>query len=260
MKWFKHYSDMHDGQSINNLMDELGHTGLCFFLLQEMCAEKLEVGADSDDESQAKFKFHPRIVRQKLRISSVKLERLLSVCSANGLLSYIFTENSLQISMPILLDLLDDGSKKARQRRDKDATMSRLDKDKELDKELDKDKELNTTTAVVKKTTTEKPVRARKEIVHFLSENALVEALPDPVKARWVQLYPDQQFILRETLKAFNYYENNPRKKPNTVQGWVRALSSWYDKSWPRHVKQIESTKVSGYSDRELSEILKGNL
>jgi len=130
MKWFKHYSDMHDGRSINNLMDELGHTGLCFFLLQEMCAEKFDGG---DDEGATTFQFHPRIVRQKLRISSVKLKRLLDYCSTNGLLSFQFSENSLQISMPILLDLQARDEKNARKRRANTAQKPRL--DIEIDKE-----------------------------------------------------------------------------------------------------------------------------
>jgi len=132
VKWFKHFTDMHEGRSINDLLDQLGHTGLCFFLLQEMCARKLEKPEDGElTEADCLFHFHPRIVRQKLRISPANLRHLLDVCAANGLLSYNLTENSVEISMPILLNLLDRDSKKARHTRASDAEKQRLDKDKE---------------------------------------------------------------------------------------------------------------------------------
>lgn len=140
MRWFKHYSDMHDGRSINDLLDKMGHTGLCFFLLQELCAEKLDVSSENLDESSTIFKFHQRIVRQKLRISLAKLERLLSVCQGNGLLSFHFYESFVEIKMPILLDLLDRDAKNARLRRAKNAQKPRLDKELELDLEEEKNK------------------------------------------------------------------------------------------------------------------------
>jgi len=133
MRWFKHYSDMHEGQSINNLMDEMHHTGLCFFLLQELCAQKLE--QENIEKNEAVFTFHTRIVRQKLRISQVKLKSLLGHCRVNGLLSFEFRGNTLTIFMPILLELLDRDAKNARKTRAKHAQNTRLDIDKDKDKE-----------------------------------------------------------------------------------------------------------------------------
>lgn len=131
---------MHQGRSINNLMDALGHTGLCFFLLQEMCAEKLEKKGDQLlTDADCLFDFHLRFVRQTLRISPANLRRLLDVCAANGLLSFEFSGNSLRIKMPILLNLLDRDTKKARQRRASDAQKCRLDKEEERDKEREEE-------------------------------------------------------------------------------------------------------------------------
>jgi hypothetical protein len=142
MRWFKHYSDMHDGETIAELFEHLGHKGLAFFLLQELCCEKLEKNKDQIlQESDCVFRFPVRIVRQKLRLSGANLTELLRICATKGQLSYIFDENIVEIKMPILLYLLDSDSKKARQKRAEAATQSRLDKDKEEDKELDKDKE-----------------------------------------------------------------------------------------------------------------------
>ena len=143
MKWFKHFSDMHEGETINELFDQMGHKGLSFFLLQELCCEKLEKNKDqSITEADCLFRFPVRNVRQKLRLSAGNLSELLRICATKGQLSYNFDGNILEIKMPILLYLLDSDSKKARHERAKAATQSRLDIDKEREEELDKDKEL----------------------------------------------------------------------------------------------------------------------
>jgi len=141
-------------------MDELGHTGLCFFLLQEMCTEKLDGSGANLEESAATFQFHDRIVRQNLRISPVNLRRLLGACAANGLLSFQFTGNTLEIKMPILLNLLDRDQKKARSERGRSAEKARL--DKERDKERDKDKEREEGCAEIRATAPKVPKRKPK--------------------------------------------------------------------------------------------------
>lgn len=156
MKWFKHYSDMHRGRSINDLLDQLGHTGLCFFLLQEMCAEKLEKDDQGLTEADCSWTFHTRIVRQNLRISPVNLVRLLDACAANGLLSFEFSGSSLTISMPILLNLLERNTKRARKTRTTSAQKSPLDKDIDKEEDRDKDKELKKA-----KTRTPNPLNAK---------------------------------------------------------------------------------------------------
>lgn len=139
MRWFKHYSDNYRGRSIQDLLDQLGHTGLCYFLLVEMCAEKLEKDEQGLTEADCLFSFHTRIIRQNLRISPTNLRRLLDVCAANGLLSFELSGNSLQIKMPILLNLLERNTKKAQQTRIESARNTHLDKDK--DKDVDKEEE-----------------------------------------------------------------------------------------------------------------------
>lgn len=147
MRWFKHFTDNHRGRSVQDLLDNLGHTGLCYFLLMEICAEKLEKTPDRTlEDADCSFRFHQRVVRQNLRISPAKLERLLGVCQANGLLSFQFIGNELEIKMPMLLELLDYDSKKSRQRRASVAPGSRLDTytDKDTDTEPHTDTESET--------------------------------------------------------------------------------------------------------------------
>lgn len=132
MKWFKHFTDNHRGRSMQFLFDEMGHTGLSsWYVLMEICAEKLDRKADKNlEEVDCLLEFHARVVRQSLRISPATLQRLLDICQQLGLLKYEFSTNSLKISMPILLDLLDYDAKKSRQRRAKVTTENRLDKNR----------------------------------------------------------------------------------------------------------------------------------
>lgn len=147
MKWFKHFTDNHRGQSIQNLLDVMGHTGLCYYILMEMCAEKLEKTREEPvSETDCLFRFHRRIVQQSLRVSPVNLKRLLDVCATNGLLSFKFSGNALEISMPILLNLLERNTKKARKTRTESAQKVHLDIDIEKEKEIDVDVESSKST------------------------------------------------------------------------------------------------------------------
>lgn len=67
----------------------------------------------------------------------------------------------------------------------------------------------------------------------------------DNIKKRWLELYPDQEFIKREMLKAKNWCEINPIKKPRTEKGWSRFLSSWLEKGWVNHIKTKASNKIN---------------
>ena len=139
MKWFKHHTDNHRGRSIQDLMDQMGHVGLSYYIILEMCAEKLQKSKDEVvTESDCLFHFSQRIVRHSCRISQTNLRRLLDICQTNGLLSWKEAANEIEISMPILLDLLEKNLKKRTIRGLKDSLKH------PLDKEIDKDKEIDT--------------------------------------------------------------------------------------------------------------------
>ncbi len=138
MRWFKHFTDNHRGRSVQFLMDEMGHSGLCYFILMEMCAEKLErpnnlegdqqmVGSLTADDCE--FIFHRRVVESALRLRRAAVERLLSSCQTSNLFTYNIEGEFIKIKMPILLDLLDYDSKRSRSRRAQVQTKSRIDTD-----------------------------------------------------------------------------------------------------------------------------------
>lgn len=87
--------------------------------------------------------------------------------------------------------------------------------------------------------------RPQNELFLPENENALISAINVDQLDRWGSLYPDKSFLNREAIKAFNYYQNNPAKMPRTLAGWKRALSSWFERGWPRHVRTIESVEGS---------------
>ena len=74
----------------------------------------------------------------------------------------------------------------------------------------------------------------------------LIDAVPPDQLALWDALYTDREFLERETIKAFQYYKNNPKKTPKTIRGWRAALSSWFERGWVRHVTKIKSVSKNG--------------
>jgi len=133
MIWFKHYTDNHRGRSMQFLFDEMGHTGIaCWYILMEMCAEKLEKSLSKED---CVFEFHERILRDNLRLSRTNVRRMLDLCATFAMLSYETDGTFVKIKMPKLAELLHPDLKRARQRPGRIQAASRLDLELELNKE-----------------------------------------------------------------------------------------------------------------------------
>lgn len=102
----------------------------------------------------------------------------------------------------------------------------------------------------------------RNDLVIFENDEQLVSQIPEKTKKAWMVLYNEQgEFLRRETLKAFVYYSSNPKKQPKKMTGWIRALSSWYERAWPHFVKTIPTsvaTQRIGITEEEMSAILDG--
>lgn len=136
MIWFKHFTDNHRGRSMQFLFDEMGHTGIaCWYILMEMCAEKLEKSLSKED---CVFEFHERILRDNLRLSRTNVRRMLDLCATFAMLSYDTDGTFVKIKMPKLAELLHRDLKTARHRHGKSAAAPRLELDKELEEEEEK--------------------------------------------------------------------------------------------------------------------------
>lgn len=85
----------------------------------------------------------------------------------------------------------------------------------------------------------QKATQSKSSFVEFNNETDLINSISGSTRDRWAKLYNhDAEFIEREVIKAFEYYQNKPHKTPKTLRGWTQALSSWLERGWPKHVKQ----------------------
>lgn len=193
----------------------------------EMCGEKLEQVPDRKlDKVDCVFSFHTRIVRQNLRISSVKLRQLLDVCGANGLLSFEFSGSSLKIFAPILLDLLDADSKKARTTRETFAMKSRLEKEEEKEKEIEKENAKTPTEKVVFEIHEDLKGEGLEEVLKKISLNT---------QTRWIARYKNTAWLKSTLLQAIDYYQTKADQTGEPVTEWGLKLNTWLarDKSRP---------------------------
>lgn len=109
---------------------------------------------------------------------------------------------------------------------------------------------------------------AKKTSKVFKAENLehLFANLSEETKKTWRELYNEnEEFLKREAMKAFLYYtEQNSKKEPKTLQGWSKALGSWYERGWGYQVKKISSknqnrsfsNQQSLNSDDEINKLL----
>lgn len=119
MKFFKHFTDAHEGRSMQALMNEFGLEGYAaFFILTEICAKKMEKeGDETFSEKHTNFVFNERIIREKLRMRSTKVELFLNSCATLDLLQFTKVKDEYNFSFPKLLECLDRDANRAREDR-----------------------------------------------------------------------------------------------------------------------------------------------
>lgn len=257
MKFFKHYVT-YEGRKMTQLMDTFGHAGYaCYFILLEMCAEKLETLVGIEPDANLKFSFSVTILRRKWRLSATNVRRMCHQCATLNLFS--FTEVGLEFNfeLPKFAESFDREARRARVARGQAAGIPRLELEREL--ELEKELESNTVCSVASSQSSLAPLPARKKcttsLVKFENSLELMKSFDNETLSVWTQLYPDETFQRREVLKAWDYYvRTNPAKMPKTMTGWKRALGRWFERGWQYHVKTIG---IQPRKPRGIEEILK---
>lgn len=139
MKFFKHFTDAHRGQSIQRLKDRHGMKGVgIYWTLVELCAEKLiKDDAEEFTVEHCNFTFHHRYIRDTLETHQLKnLLMYLRSMSDVGLMSFECVGDVISICMPKLLECMDRDTKRARKPRG-DSAPKKKNKDKEEDKDID---------------------------------------------------------------------------------------------------------------------------
>jgi DNA-binding transcriptional regulator YhcF (GntR family) len=82
----------------------------------------------------------------------------------------------------------------------------------------------------------------------FKNESILIQAIPEETHKRWASLYPDPKFIAREITKAWGYYcEDKIKPAPKNLAAWLKALSSWLDRGWPKHLEASQPSKETDW-------------
>lgn len=206
MRFFKHFTDSHRGRSMQTVLDTLGHDGhSCWWILVEMCAEKLHKGeAELYSEEHCRFVFNERLVRSSLRLGRTKVARILHQFQTMALLSFQITGNEIQIDMPKLLECLDRDAKRARTERGPSAPKKKRKR------------------------------KIKEEEKEFRAAADLISNLSDEIK----KLY-DEAYVIRESVKAWDWLENNPGRKPKLNKGFRRFFTNWLERGWEAYRKTI---------------------
>ena len=138
MIYFKHYTDSHRGRSIQTLLDRHGHSGLIYWTIVEMCAEKL-YGKELDvlREDDCVFSFHKGHFQSILRMKWFKIELVLSTSQECNLFSWECSGNEIIIKMPKLLEYLDYDQKRPRNKSATSVSSARLEEKRREEKNTD---------------------------------------------------------------------------------------------------------------------------
>jgi hypothetical protein len=92
------------------------------------------------------------------------------------------------------------------------------------------------------------------------SVDEIFSIIPEQKRALWLDLYGDEEFIIREIKKAFGWYSDNPKKKPKSLKSWLRVLSLWLERGWGFRAKTIPgqtSTQTNEFKNAHLLKMLK---
>jgi hypothetical protein len=103
--------------------------------------------------------------------------------------------------------------------------------EQEMDSTIQTDKQTDNSAVV-------KPPARKRTKVFFENASQLKEQLTSNMP-EWTELYPDPGYIDREITKAFGWYKNNKQKCPTTLAGWNRAIASWLERGWPKHIASV---------------------
>ncbi len=138
MKFFKHFTDSHEGRSIIGIFEKFGHTGVnCYWILVELCAKRFEKPANREAiPADCVFSFHERLLREKFHLRSTKVQLLLNYYATSNLLSVTRSEDEFRIVMPKLLEYLDRDAKKARQKPEPVAPEAGQEEDKDKEEDI----------------------------------------------------------------------------------------------------------------------------
>jgi len=243
MKWFKHNTNAHKSQYCQELFNAFGKSegyGL-FTLFTSFLADKW------DGKSEPFFRIRAKELQNFLEISPQKLQKFIKIPTNAEALTIKKDGNFIEINFPKLKKIKDEYSKKSGQKQDENADTLQQEEEEEL--YINKEQEEEVGTVVEDESST-----PRGPIENLKGDDeveTLLLKISQPIQNRWIKLYQDPAWIIKETLRLLTYYDNNPRKAPKTDRGWSTAISGWLSRGWEWKRKK-ESGQPGSKSDSEM--------
>lgn len=222
MRFFKHFTDSHRGRFIQELTLEMGMAGVgCYWTLVELCAEKLEkLPHEEYTEAHCVFRFHERIVRQSLHLSSTNVAQMLNICQTLVALSWTRVGNEVEIKMPKLLEYMDRDSKRARTMRDMPAPKRKnKEKEKNIDIESGADApEGSGIVLVLPEWAHTKLSNQSRHLIGKVKKQATIDS--------WLSKY-SADFLIEEIAKASMWLDESGKQTKNIGN----FLTGWFERS-----------------------------
>ena len=210
MKWYKHHSDSLDSVFVQALISKFGSNGyLAYFGLLEIIAK------ENGHILTGKIEVSPSFLKQKLHISSRKLQEIFKFCEGFAELFCNFSEVLWKLEAPKLLVLKDNYIKDLQVASNKPS--NHIDIDKEEDKEL---KEKEQKERLLKEA--EEAKRIQDEIAKKLLEE----------KRKRIKYQEDSQEIKACRFLIGTLLKNDPKRKTpifgiTQEKGQLIALQTW---------------------------------
>ena len=246
MRWFKHYSNAKHSEKLMELEEKHGLEGYArYWKLLEFLSERF-------DGKSIKFKVPTRLLRECMRFKSAKKLRQFSDETLIKLgCNLVENGNVYEIEAPILLELQAKDFKKSRQSCGKVAPKNKDIRYKNKIQEVP-----NGTSSAELAEPLARPV-SRGCIAELSGEEDCVVALEQvshTSQGGWLKLY-EQEFVVREIIRAVDWLRNNPRKAPrdwrrprSPSQGPSRGLAQffggWLSRGWESHRKSHPSVPL----------------
>lgn len=257
MKWFKHYSNALDSESLADLIRDCGLQGYArYWILLEYLASQF------DGETHS-FRVPIDSVRRLLRIRSWnELETFAERIGSIRGMELKRNGNVFEIEAAILLELQSKDFKKMRHDSGTSARKTKSkDKDKEEDKDLDKefiicsdgDEKNSKNLPAIHLSNTQ----IHGAIAEFNSNevcNNLLLKTEASVQKAWIDAYPSVSWITHEMTKANVWIKANPKKAP---KNFGRFFSNWLAKGFENYRKGLPSNsnkKTFGQMKQERNE------
>lgn len=100
--------------------------------------------------------------------------------------------------------------------------------------------------------TSASPPEAKKAptvIPEFKKHDEVAQLLGNVSEAsqkRWLSIFNGQaEFVVKEMLKAADWLDRNPARRPRTSRGYAQFCSSWLNRAWPNYQKSIPTNSVA---------------